>query len=227
MIVVAAVLDAVPEGYDCAMHVWGNTNEQALETIVAAKPYLKHVFAKLTRYRRDYALPLQLAESIVDSADEFIRTNKNSARYWTSDEILASSTLCENGDENKRDILTTLISDGCHVEASELEAFYSTHCSATKIHVYTFVDGADVSWLDVYFSKHRVWNRMNLSEIIAVRASRTFYIVIAAGANWLNKVPVIFKHPLSMLRDESYITHPLWSARQDFLQLCVAPCIFK
>ena len=89
--------------------------------------------------------------------------------------------------------------------------------------VFVFREGATVSWLDINFSQKRIWAKAKPQneEMNVVRTSREYFVIATGDALAGAVAPTIYAHPLTTLRTEPLVAHPLWSARQDLLELCI------
>jgi hypothetical protein len=214
---IAAVLDDAPEGHDCAVGTW--THIAGFESrLVATKPHLERVVANLARVTRECRPPDALCATVMHLAESFCDANRESARYWTANEVLCA---CEVQDYDHEDMVQKLHAECCFATLESIQKFNEANEAKVK-RVFVFREGATVSWLDISFSQKKIWAKAKLcSEMLLVRTSREYFIVATGDALAGAGAPTIYAHPLTALRTKAHLAHPLWSARQELLEACL------
>jgi hypothetical protein len=215
---VTAALDAAPEGHDCAINTWMNIAGFENQ-LIAAKPHLEHVVASLARMTRECHPPDELCSAVLDLAENFCNANKATARYWTPNEVLCA---CEVSDYDHSVMEQKLHAECCFAAIESIQRFKKANDSKVK-RVFVFREGATVSWLDVTFSQQKIWSKAKPhdEEMLVVRTSREYFVIATGDALAGSAAPTIYAHPLTALRTAPHMAHPLWSVRQELLELCV------
>ena len=215
---VAAALDSAPEGHDCPVSTWMHIAGHE-SRLIASKPHLEHVVASLARLSRDCHPPDALCAAVMDRAESFCSENKATARYWTPNEVLCA---CEVLDYDHDAMVQKLHAECCFSAIESIQKFKKANDAKVK-RVFVFREGATVSWLDASFSQKKIWAKAKPQneEMLVVRTSREYFIVSTADALAGAPAPTIYAHPLTALRTSPQLAHPLWSARQELLELCI------
>jgi len=211
--IVAAVADGAPEAFDCPLDVWMHI-ETFENRLLETKPYLKHAIQKLATLTRECTPPLALAVTLLDAAETFAREHSSQGRFFTPNEFLEA---CEVRDFDFASTSQLLHADGCFQSADLLKQFNKAHEAKLK-KVFVFAEGGTISWLDILYSHRHVWKS---TEIIIARTSRELFIVATQQALRGAVAPKTYMHPLSLLRSSAFMHHPLWSAGQQLLEICV------
>jgi hypothetical protein len=202
--VVAAVLDAAPEGNECPVHAWEGT-EANLGRVARDRPHLSGVVEKVLRYRRDYAPPRRMIEKIVEETRRF------EARGCGAHDRETVRKSCVAGHEPAT-VVARLESEGCHADAAKLAAFAKNG----GVRVFEFGEGGDVSRVDVAATPALTDGKQST----AVFGDRKYYLGATRDALDADGGPIVRKHPLSALRHD--LEHPLASTRQDLVVRCVS-----
>ena len=215
--IVAAALDAAPEAHDCDISAWMGISGYE-SRFIAHKPHLEHVVVGLKRLADECHPPDVLCAAILEKAEEFCNENRATARYWTANEVLCA---CEVVDYDHAVMQQKLYAECCFAAIDMIQKFKDENDAKVK-RVFTFREGANVSWLDVSFSHKKVWSKAKPQnvEMLVIRTSREYFITATDDALAGAPAPTIYAHPLSALRTSPQLAHPLWSARQDLLELC-------
>ena len=212
--IVAAVADGAPELFDCPMHAWMQI-ETYEARLLESKPYLKHVIHKLATLTKECTPPAALAASLLDAAKAFVAEHSPQARFFSSSEFLEA---CEVRDLDFVSISQQLQDEGCFQSMDSLKTFNTAH-EATNVKVFAFEEGGPISWLDILYSQREIWNAKD--EIIVVRTSRECFIIATQQVLGGAVAPKTYRHPLSLLRTPEFKEHPLWSAGQQLLEICI------
>jgi len=175
--------------------------------------------AGLARMTRECRPPDALCSAVLDLAESFCNANKATARYWTPNEVLCA---CEVIDYDHVVMEQKLHAECCFAALKSIQKFKEANDAKVK-RVFVFREGATVSWLDVSFSQKKIWARAKPQneEMLVVRTSREYFVIATGDALAGAAAPTIYAHPLTALRTEPLVAHPLWSVRQDLLELCI------
>jgi len=216
--VVAAMLDQLPEANDCEMHAWVHMSSFRSD-FLQTRPHLSHALYKLERYMAHFTPPAWMCENIHAHAQKFLLENSAKGRYWEPSEIIAT---CKIIDYDKNTIAHKLVTECCFQDAQDLENFHKKY-ESDVVRVFAFTEQANISWLDVKFSRDKIWPKMGIkaTEMLAVRTSREFFIIGTSDALNMLQAPVLYAHPFSLLRTKEYQANSMWSARLDLLEMCI------
>jgi len=114
------------------------------------------------------------------------------------------------------------VTECCFQDAQDLENFHKKY-ESDVVRVFAFTEQANISWLDVKFTRDKIWPKMGIkaTEMLAVRTSREFFIIGTSDALNMLQAPVLYAHPFSLLRTKEYQANSMWSARLDLLEMCI------
>jgi hypothetical protein len=210
-LITAVVLDAVPEGFDLGMDAWSDDASQMGRTCQTF-PHLSHVMLKMLRYAAHFRPPEALCEAVVDAATAYVADNRDAGSYFTADALLEARA---SPPPRVSGVIDDLLRDGRFQSADAVKTYAKTREDCT---VYAFDEGGPISWIDLVFSRDRVWGRAYGDEVpLLVRGAHQFYVVLATRSG----IPRVYAHPLTALTTNAHQRHPLWSPRAELLAACV------
>ena len=211
----AAVLDASPEAYDLSMEAWHctATNKQLSERLCRVFPHMTHVVDKLARYTERFCPPDVLCDTIVNAAESHVKADGRET-FHDPEKMCA---LRENPPPDVSNVVRTLRDEGCFETADAVEA-YATPARG-PCEVFAYGPEADVTWIDLWYSKEHVWPDVFGAHDVPVvaRGARRHFIIVARERG----APPTRAHPLSALMTSGWKTHPMWCPRPDLLVACV------
>jgi len=229
--VVAAVLDAAPEGHECAFRAWEGTEEE-LRAVERDRPHLAHVVEKVLRHRRERALPPEtLVTRVVDAmrrhvvdADDVDELSPRPTFVVAPRDSTSTSTMTTR----LGDIVRTLERDGCRADAERVVAFDAEN-ETREIGAFVFEDDEGdrrITRIDVEHAGRRRRDGDGdggddaRHAAIAVFGTTTYYL-LATRDSATGRWPTIARHPLSSLvmstSTSSRSNHPLASSCAEFL----------
>ena len=194
-----------PEALDCKMSTWMDLVKDSSyhQSFLAMKPHLSHVLERIKRLRKQIAPSDHFCGCILDCADGYGKEKLKKIQKHSRKDIEASKNI---EPYSVAEVVNKLKTEGCVAELKVLEGIdegYVADC---------FEEGETVSHVDLLYSASLV------SDVTIVRTSRQIF---AIGKELTVQNMVLYKHPLSELRMESKMQHPLWSPKQDLLAECL------
>ena len=204
----AFLIGHFPEAHDCNMSVWTDLveNPRAERNIffVRMKPHLRHLVARVARLARKSRPPKKLCRAILECADEYVRENirRNQTHPKKEAESMREKETCD-----LQEVKNHLTRDGCARDIERLSALDPSNVALC------FEEGDKISYVDLLHSA-----RLFEFEATVLRSSRQVFLL--ASPENLKKI-IVYRHPLSDLRLENKMHHPLWSPKQDLLAECI------
>jgi hypothetical protein len=211
---VAAATENNPEIFDCQMSTWMDVVKNPIyrKRFLKAKPHLAHVLLKIDRLSKNTCPPDNLARAIVNCVDEYTATRAHKYQKLSKKDIELSKN---NYTLTTQDVKSRLEKEACVKELEQLEQL-EIYQNNDKLSVLSFEQGEKVSWIDIEYSVSLIKDTEN--EILTVRNSRELFIV---GKQTTLSNIVFHSHPLSELRNETNMSHPLWGSRQDLVEIAM------
>lgn len=216
--VAARVLDAAPQGHECAFRAWEGT-EIHLRMVERDRPHLAHVVERALRHgRRRVVPPDSLVTRVVDAMRDHVDGHAGERREaFSVDPTYVVSSVTSDGDVLE-DVVRTLQRDGCHADAERIAAFASDNAER-EIGVFVFDDDAEVcetrvTRVDV---AHAAWRHLP-GNVVAAFGTTKYFLVVARESSTRDRWPTIERHPLSdLVAVASSPKHPLASPRDELL----------
>jgi hypothetical protein len=207
---VAAATENNPEFFDCQMSTWMDVAQNPIyrERFLKAKPHLAHVLVRIDRLTKNTCPPDNICRAIINCVDEYTATHAHRRQKQSKKDMEVS----KNNTLTLQDVKSRLEKEACVKELEQLEKYENND----KMIVLSFEAGEKVSWIDIEYSVSLVEDTEN--EILAVRNSREFFIIGKPTA--LSNL-VFHSHPLSDLRNDTNMNHPLWGLRQDLVEIAM------
>ena len=225
--VVARILDAAPQGHECAFRAWEGS-ESHLMTVLRDRPHLAHVVERASRHERCRVVPpeslvTRVVDAMRDHVDAHARAGEPREVFSLKPPFVVSSATSD-GDDGLEDVVRALERDGCHADAERVAAFASGDDAAREIGVFVF-DDEDVvrktipTRVDV---AHAAWRHDDSSNVVAAFGTTKYFLVVARDSS-RDRWPTVERHPLSDLvagassRTNSFPNHPLASSCAELL----------
>ncbi|MBE35226.1 MAG: hypothetical protein CMI16_06685 [Opitutaceae bacterium] len=217
--VVAKILDAAPQGHECAFRAWEGT-EVHLNTVERDRPHLAHVVERASRHRRHRLVPPEsLVSRVVDAMRERVDAHVGDREVFAIEPTFIVSPTTPDGLE---DVVRALERDGCHADAERILTFAKKNAER-EIGVFVFHDDDDddyetrprITRVDV---EHAAWRHPG--SVVAALGTTRFFLAGARGSS-KDPWPTVEAHPLSSLvassTDHRPFEHPLSSSCAELL----------
>jgi len=223
---VAALVHDMAEAFDCSMATWLHVAAGADSTqLLVLKPNLRHVVRRVARNAKNLRPSEKVCQAVLDSADAFVQKAAEKAKKNTvhPQRVMRESCIKRPFDGCKTEILSKLKAEAC---VSELDRWPKIVQNAENKTILCFEHGGAVSWIDALYTTRTLWDQTPPESVSVFGTTREFFVVICDET--LREllasdetIPPFYDHPLSSLRNIESVHHPLWSARQEMLELCV------
>jgi hypothetical protein len=211
MLILAAVLDTCPEAYDLGLDAWISSPDQ-VRRLQRGFPHLTHVVEKVIRYSRDLEPPLTLCQNIVNEAVKFTTACKAKGAFVPL-QIVES---VRRQSSNDTALVIRLLRDDGRITAADAISAYIL--AQGPCDVFAFDKEGPVSWIDIVFSKARIWPKQYGARAPMASQGNNQHFIFSPKDR---EPPKLYSHPLTTLTHENNRMHPMWSVRTELLVACV------